>query len=554
MKAFHYIRWSSDKQSHGSTLRRQQNVIRKLSDEMNWSFEREIRDEAVSAYFGNNLDAGNLGDFIRLCEAEGGEGRVLVCEMISRISRLNSMNALLNIHRMIETGLTVAIADQSMVIDKQTIRNQRSQLTAIVESQDKAHQEIEQRVRLILAAWQDMRDRGLPVHCSSTCPAWLELDSERTRFLSVTELSAKSKRRIALLNEILDLYIDGHGFRAIARLLNIRGEPTWRGGLGWQASAVRALIHNRSLIGEYQHRVGGQPVGDPVSNYFPQVVSNEKFSFANDVGHRRIMASHSRTSKLSNLVSEVGRCAHCGGRMAFHNKSRRKDGQPVAYLQCDTYSRGLSCASRVMLPYYPFENALLDTILERILEDQHFRSGDEMATVQQTVADMQRIIDDANRRVENVGGMIERHNDNAAVQSALERRFLRAVADLDEATAAMIIAKAELERATGRANRAEHLARVADIRAALQSEDDDLRRRSGQLIKMAINDYVRHIDVDTSTACAHVELYEPIGDFQIARDNKVVFFDPLHPWRDQSRTSPLVKRLSGWKQRAHLAA
>ncbi len=554
MKAVHYIRWSSDKQSSGSTLYRQKKFLDEFSGRMGWPCYREIRDEAVSAYFGDNIDEGNLGDFIRLCEAEGGHGVVLVCEMISRISRLNPLDALLNINRMIDTGLTVAIADHAMIIDKHSIRNQRAQLIAIVESQDKAYREIDDRVRLIRSAWQCMRDNGRPVHCSSTCPAWLELDAKRTKFLPISELGPTALYRIALLNELFDLYLAGHGFRTIARMLNARGEETWRGGSGWQASAVRALIQNRAVIGEYQHRVGGQPVDDPVPDYFPQVVSNEKFALANEAGHRRIMSSHSRTSKLMNLVSDVARCAVCGGRMSFRNKSRRKDGQPVAYLQCDTYSRGLACSAQKMVAYYPLEEALLDTVLDKILDDQHFRSGDEVAAAQQAVADKQRIIDDANLRIENVGNMIERHSGNATLNAKFEGRLLAAISDLDDATRAMAVAQADLQRATGRANRSEHISRVADIRAGLRTDDEDVRRRCGRLVKMAINDYVERIDVDPVTGVSTVKMIGPIGDFRIIPGRKVSFFDLLHPWRNHDYSGRVGEKLIAWTERRNRAA
>jgi len=504
-----YIRWSSDKQSDSTSLPRQRRMIRECAADMGWTVSREIRDEAVSAFFGHNLGDGQLGNFIRQCEREGGDGRALIVEMISRVSRLNAFDALMNLGRMVETGLTVVLADQRMVINSATIRHQRTQLESIIAQMEKAHREIDDKTRVIRQAWEIMREEGRPVHCRSTCPAWLEMDAKRTRFLNRDELSPLAHHRAAVVNEIFDLYIKGKGLSWIVRHLNERGEPTFRNGKGWGKSSVKALIQSRSVIGEYQHHVQRQPVGNPIADYFPSIISNEKFMLANEAGHRRVMSSHAE-KKLINLLTNVAKCAECGSRMTFHNKSRVVDRVNSTYLQCDGYARGKGCKSRKMVRYPALEAAVLDAFLDRALDDSHFIASDDVAEVRRRMADAQRTLDDANTRLTNVTDTLM-NCTNATLKRQLDIRATTAAVDVDAANANMAELQENFERASGKASRAEHIRRVQDIRGDLRSTDEEVYTQASRLIKMALNDIIESISIDVHGERVAVTLVSDMG-------------------------------------------
>ncbi len=535
IEAVSYIRWSSDKQGDGTSLPRQRKVTRGGAAAMGWPITREIRDEGVSAFFGTNLEDGQLGEFIRQCEREGGHGKALIVEMISRISRLNAFDAVMNIGRMVNTGLTLMLADQMMVIDAGSIRNQRAQLESIVAQAEKAHREVDDKTRMVRLAWEIMREEGRPVHCKSTCPAWLEMDAGRTRFLPLHEMGATALHRVAVVNEILDLYIAGWGCARIAKMLNERGEPTFRRGAGWRGSSVKAIVHNRALIGEYQHHVRREPTGQIVPDYFPAIVSNDKFQLANDAAHRRVMASHSHSTKVQNLFSETARCAACDGRMEFVNKSRLDaNGKPWTYLQCDGYRRKRGCASKKMVRYAPIERAVLDVFLERALDDQHFQVGEEVAVIRRRVADQQREIDDANRTIQNIAGSIASFEGVPAAKRAMEGQMVSAATNLDAATTRMEDLQRELDRAAGKASRSEHIRRVADIRGDLGSDDKDKAAQAGKLVKMALNDIVKSIQFDVRRSRFTVTLVSGMGFAIGSFDGRLSFLDTVKDWKEPS--------------------
>lgn len=521
MKAISYIRWSSEKQAKGSSLARQKRANADFIDTMKWQFDSEIIDAGTSAWTGSNLsDLAAFGQFISKCEREGGKGYVLVVEQIDRISRLNTLDVILTFERLTKTGLTIALSDSRMVVDTFTLRNQSAQLQHIASQSERANSESNHKSQRIREAWQIMRDNKEPTHCSSTCPAWLRLDEARLKF------SVRGDKAL-IVNEIFDLYIAGTGKRGIARILNDRAEPTFRGGNGWSGSSVASILHNRAVIGEYQHCVTRKAVGDPVADYFPAVMSNAKFAEANGKRHSRVMASHSHVAKLTNLLSDIARCSECGGKLIFSNKARKASGQPVAYLKCDNNMRSRGCTVSKMMPYFPLESAVLDALLDRILDDQHFQIDDDVQLLNNAIADQEREVADLGNRMETVANNLEKIGDD----ERLLTRYRTLKNDENAAKARLTELRIDMAKARGKVSSREHIKRVSDIRASLNDEDSATQAR--KLIKMALNDHIERLEcaLGDRRAVAHLLAGVAVIFFQ---DGKVIHYDLHKAGRDLS--------------------
>jgi DNA invertase Pin-like site-specific DNA recombinase len=492
VEAYGYRRVSGDRQKGNSSFARQaEDEITPFIEEEGWTLAGWINDDGVSASTGANITSGSLSDFIRECEIEGGEGKVFVVGEQDRLSRIHPVDFFGWFYKVLQTGLTIGFADNRMVVDLRSFRNQERQMRRIMDDAAEANRYTERLGRRVRAAWQQMRDDGRPVHCRSTCPAWLELTPDRSRFRDDT---ATALYRIALINEMFDLRIGGMGFAEMERHLNERGEPTWRGGKGWRKSTLKHIINGRQVLGEYQHHVRRKPIGDPVADYFPQVVSNEKWQAANHPSHQQIMASRSR-QKLTNLLTDVARCGECGSRMLFRNKARRSNGEPVAYLQCDRAARRFGCSSRKMIRYYPLERQVLDALLVRALDDQHFQRNDEVSAIRRKMADQKRVIEDIHVRLANCVDSIERFADKPSLMAKFEIRLRTVDADLDTANKVMTVLSDQLSRARGKASRAEHVSRVTEIRENLRSLDQSEADAASLLVKAALNEFVEVLHV-----------------------------------------------------------
>jgi|Deesub1362B_J571_1020462.scaffolds.fasta_scaffold15270_1 DNA invertase Pin-like site-specific DNA recombinase len=75
MPATVYVRWSSEAQTGRDSLRRQLESAQRYADEHRLLIVETIIDEAVSAFSGDHLTKGRLGEFIRRVEDRAVAGR-----------------------------------------------------------------------------------------------------------------------------------------------------------------------------------------------------------------------------------------------------------------------------------------------------------------------------------------------------------------------------------------------------------------------------------------------------------------------------------------------
>lgn len=517
MKAIKYMRWSSDKQSRGSSLDRQAAEIDGMLAGQDWSVVDTVIDEGVSAYSGANMFEGKLAKLREHFLREGGDGYVLIAEQIDRISRLDTITVIEFFIEMTRTGLTIALADNKMIVDAKSLKNQTAQLEEIVREANRANREAQVKGNRSRGAWKKMRLAGRKVHTSSTCPAWLFLiDKSRSAF-GIREEKAQ------IVRDIFRAYIEGKSKRAIARDLNERNVPPFRGAkLGWQPSAIVALLSSRSVIGEYQHRSNGENVGDPDPTYFPQIVSNEMWQQAIDARHAKVMTGRGRDIRHRNVLSDLAVCGVCGWRMRMNRKTARaKPGHATTYVQCSNYDLRKGCSHKKMHRLDPIENALLDKILTLALDDQVWSNNTALSDLSSRLANMRRALDDLSTRLGNLVREVERRPSDR-VQTRLEeledeeRNLLIAIASIEE----------QIALARGAVSPPEHLRRVADIRADLTRNDDEgLRAR--MTVKKALNDLVEKIEVQPS-GIANAMLKEGLRHISIRPSGEVWDFDLKH--------------------------
>lgn len=594
MRVVPYLRWSSDKQQSGSTIQRQTDTITAYAAEKGWSLPPErdwLRDMGKSGFKGHNLaPTGELGKFTDLVTREGGHDTVLLCEQLDRLSRQSAGDVLEWFFRVTNAGLTVAMADNAMIVDRSSIRNQSDQLRKLLDDLDRANAESARKVVLLQAAWASIRDgmevkaerpgqtvrvdhlvsvsnpvdRGIDitvrskrssdtyelstladgfapavgdviekdqllgsvtrkVHTSSTCPAWLELSPCRRFFEPIPE-------KVAVVQRIFELYASGVAKVAITRILNADGVPTFRGGDGWQPSAVKALIDSRSVIGEYQHKSRAQDrtFGDPVKDYFPQVISNELWQQAHAPrpGHKR--EGRGRSIMVRNLFADIARCQECGAKMYFLRKPR-KTGVDDAYLQCANYflsktgdSGAPRCTDKTMWHYRPILDTLLDTLLTSALDDQHFSNDAEIAAISAQMADQRRVVEDLGTQLDNMA-----ENMAGSVSERLRKRFDALEAEETAAKATLSRLEDQMTIARGAVDPAVHVKRVAAIRADIDDDGDDgLKARI--TIKNALEGLIDQMLFDAGAGFINITLIASARYIAIGIDGKLSWDMDLH--------------------------
>lgn len=362
-KCYSYIRFSSSEQSKGDSLRRQTEAAEKWAEKNGMSLDSttRLKDLGLSAYNGTHRDKGALGGFLELI-AKGmiAPGSVLLVENLDRLSREEITEALEQFLAIIRRGIKiVALADNDREYTKETINASVGDLIVSLTIMSRAHEESQIKSYRSGQSWKNKRNQIADKKMTARAPAWLELSEDKSTFKVFDD-------RAATIERIFQMKLDGIGGDSIARILNAE-KVKWTEGKGhravlkngWRKSYIDKIIRGRAVLGEFQPHSTidkkRQPVGDPITDYFPQIISDELFYAV-----QRQMASNrgkgGRNGELTNLFGALAFCGYCGRPMQRINKGQTpKGGQ---YLICDSAHRGRGCV-RHPIRYQEFEELIL---------------------------------------------------------------------------------------------------------------------------------------------------------------------------------------------------
>jgi site-specific DNA recombinase len=192
---------------------------------------------------------------------------------------------------------------------------------------------------------------GGRVYGYSTKPEENPPDPQHPRAVPfINDVEAEQVRRIFVL------YLEGHGFAAIAMKLNAEGcrAPydgvySKRAGRGWQASTVRNIILNERYIGRFiwnkRKFIRGangvrlpkdRPSSEWKSNLIPSLAIIDETTFA--TAQERMKANKHRNGgrpspRIPTLLGGLLRCGVCGAGMSVYS-ARVKNGVRYANYRC----------------------------------------------------------------------------------------------------------------------------------------------------------------------------------------------------------------------------
>jgi DNA invertase Pin-like site-specific DNA recombinase len=358
MPATIYIRWSSEAQTGRDSLRRQLESAQRYAEEHRLLIVETIIDEAVSAFSGNHLTKGRLGEFIR--RVEGGAvptPHILICESLDRLNRQAPLDALAPFIGLINAGITLVTLTDRQRFTRQSMADDGGlRLLGSVIVMLRAHEESATKSKRVRAAWERKRREADVRKLTKTCPAWLRLSPDRSRFEVITE-------RADIVRLIFAETTAGVGKGSIAARLNAAGVPPFRGKNGWHASYVQKLLSSDAAVGTYQPHTIEEgrrvPIGPPVFNYFPPVVEQDIMMRARAaIIARRSGTAGRKGSDFRNILTGIAQCAACGGTMTYVGK-----GDAERYLACSSARRRRECRCRALFNFNEAERQFLDAAL-----------------------------------------------------------------------------------------------------------------------------------------------------------------------------------------------
>jgi DNA invertase Pin-like site-specific DNA recombinase len=125
--AYSYIRFSSEKQAQGDSIRRQSDLARQyINNHPELGLELDtalhLTDEGLSAYKGVAQSKGSLGVFIRLVEdGKIEKGSYLLVESLDRLSRQTPRQALNQLNTLIDEGIVVVTLNDEKAYTKEVM-------------------------------------------------------------------------------------------------------------------------------------------------------------------------------------------------------------------------------------------------------------------------------------------------------------------------------------------------------------------------------------------------------------------------------------------------
>jgi DNA invertase Pin-like site-specific DNA recombinase len=355
-KCYSYVRFSTPDQRKGDSLRRQLKLSEDYARERGLELDDTLHDYGLSAYHGIHKIKGALGRFLHRVETgEVPRGSTLIVESLDRLSREQVLDALQQFIALIKSGITIVTLGDNREYAETTINDNWTDLIISLTIMSRAHEESETKSKRIAAAWANKRERIADRKLTAKCPAWLVLNKDKTAFLKIEE-------RCAVVKRIYELKLTGMGSESIAKKLN--ESAVWKPKNGWRKSYVEKILHTRTVIGEYQpyrRKVKGErlPVGEPIVNYFPSVVSPELFYAVQErlrQSSRKAGNGGGRNGKIHNLFGHLAKCGYCNSPMAFVGKGQPPKGG--SYLVCDGARRGMGCEKH-SVRYPEFESVIL---------------------------------------------------------------------------------------------------------------------------------------------------------------------------------------------------
>jgi len=323
-KLYSYIRWSSAKQSLGSSLARQTKKAQKFATLKGLEYT-EILDDGVSAFRGKNTrPTAALGQFISEVENRSVPADSwLYVENLDRLSRDDVITANELFLRLLNLGLTIVTGMDNKVYTRESVNQNPADLMFSIMMFMRANEESRTKSKRVIGNIQTLLERyenGLPftIKSAGNCPWWIDVSG------SQYESPKKDSLYFGIARLIVESFLAGHGSYRIAKMLNSDPEkyPAPKGWAKktertWTVRKLEYMRRSKSLRGEYEIKVNG--VLHTLNNYYPPVCTETEFSKLQD-SVRNNHITQSSVRKRISLLSGMNLlfCANCGGAMSFY--------------------------------------------------------------------------------------------------------------------------------------------------------------------------------------------------------------------------------------------
>jgi DNA invertase Pin-like site-specific DNA recombinase len=352
---YSYIRYSSNPQEEGDSVRRQTKGTREWCDRNGVTLDESatLIDRAKSAYHGRHRTKGHLARF--LADVEAGDvprGSVLIVENLDRLSRENPWDAVPMLCNIVNAGVTVQTLSPSEMTFQRG-RDLTPLVLAVVEF-CRAHSESASKADRGGANWDGKKEQARldGTLITRRLPAWLAERDGR---------AVPVPGRVAVVRRMFDLATSGVGLSLIVKELTGKVAPWGRGG--WSKAYVHKVIAGKAVLGLHQPMKNGKPDGAPFA-YYPAVIDEGLWHRAQAALSRRRDRPGPVGVKVAYLFAGLLFDAQTRSRMLISHQTRGRRGARVRARVLVSADSMEGRARSVSFPYAVFEEAVLGRLAE----------------------------------------------------------------------------------------------------------------------------------------------------------------------------------------------
>tara|TARA_E500000331_G_scaffold187089_1_gene180073 strand:+ start:109 stop:2100 length:1992 start_codon:yes stop_codon:yes gene_type:complete len=423
---YSYIRFSDlQAQKGGSSIARQKRLAKewmaKHPEHDPAPAHIKMTDAGKSGHYKEHLKAA-LGNFIKKVEdKEIEKGSILLLEKLDRFARFNYQDAWELFRSVVNAGVTIITLEPEHKVNSKNITD-IGLMIQVVASFMAAEKESVNKSDRLKSTWDLRREKIDDVKLTSKCPAWLDAITHLNEHERVVCTGFKKKpKSVTAIQDIFKWTIDGIGQHRILEKLNKKHEPItdpmnkWKFNEKtnnfevdkvipprWTSQYVQKIISDRSVLGELQIYSTSEgrkkiPVGNPIKDYYPRIISNSIFD----------KAQYARQSRQKAKLNTVEFTNVLRGLIEF------TDGHP-AHMQTtrdykkDIQRRFVSYGHRLKIKnscpysveYHALEELVLDSVLELdektlITKKKSKSNADEVAVRKKQIKSFEKALSNA---------------------------------------------------------------------------------------------------------------------------------------------------------------
>lgn len=338
-QAISYVRFSSDRQKHGSSVERQEGMIAKwIKDHPDYgASELKFSDLGKSGFHGEHIkEAGGFGKLLVAVE-EGviKQGDVVLVEAIDRTGRLEPMDMLtLVINPILKAGVSIITLDDNTTYSKESVNT--AQIFLLVAKIQAAYGYSAALSTRVADSYKKRRKDAAKYGTvpRRITPVWLNPDG------TVRE------EIVPWIKMAFELYVSGVGKTTIAKRMRESGVERLAKASG---PGVEGWLRNKAVIGKWE-TLAGTPDHQVIDGIYPPIIEPSLFYKAQV--HAEKMKTQRPIKTANHFLVGLVRCGECDKNFIVQNKN----GKPHT-MRCRTRQSQNDCTNSHCVP-----KPVLDTI------------------------------------------------------------------------------------------------------------------------------------------------------------------------------------------------